>query len=49
MWSKKEHKRFNAAVWSGPVNFTTATVRLSMLLGLIALWSGLAVWLIYLR
>ena len=49
MWGKKEEDRFDAAVWSGRVNVTTATVRLSVLLGLAALWSGLAIWLIFFR
>lgn len=45
MWKKKEHDGFDATVWKGNVNVTTATVRVSMLLGLGLLWLGLAAWI----
>lgn len=47
MWVKKDDNRFDAAVWKGPINLTTVTVRISMLLGLGALWLGLAAWIFF--
>ena len=45
MWKKKERSEFDAAVWKGPIDLTTVTVRISMLLGLGLLWLGLAAWI----
>lgn len=40
MWTKDIQRRFDAAAWNGNINVTTAMVRISMLLGLGALWAG---------
>lgn len=45
MWKKKEEGAFDATVWKGQVDFTTATVRISVLLCLGLLWLGLATWI----
>ncbi len=45
MWKKKEQGEFDAAVWKGQIDLTTATVRVSVLLGLGVLWLGLAAWI----
>jgi hypothetical protein len=47
MWTKKERGGFDAAVWKGPIDLTTVTVRISMLLGLALLWLGLVTWLFF--
>ncbi len=47
MWKKKEQGAFDATVWKGQVDLTTATVRVSMLLGLGILWLGLVVWIFF--
>ena len=47
MLTKSDDNRFDAAVWKGPINLTTATVRLSMLIGLGVLWLGLVAWFFF--
>ena len=47
MWKKKEQSGFDATVWKGPIDLTTATVRISMLLGLGVLWLGFAAWIFF--
>ena len=47
MWTKKEQRSFDAAVWRGPVDLATATVRISVLLGLGLLWLSLVVWIFF--
>ena len=42
---EEERSEFDAAVWKGPIDLTTVTVRISMLLGLGLLWLGLAAWI----
>lgn len=42
MWGKKIQRRFDAAVWTGHIDVTTTVVRISMLLGLGALWFAIA-------
>lgn len=44
MWNKKERGGFDAAVWKGQIDVTTATVRVAMLFGLGLLWVGLVGW-----
>jgi len=48
MWNERERGRFNAAIWKGPTDVTTATVRLAMLLGVGFLWLGLILWIYFL-
>ena len=45
MWKKKENGEFDATVWKGPIDLTTATVRVSVLLGLGLLWLGIGAWI----
>ena len=47
MRTKEKRGGFDAAVWKGPVDLTTATVRISMLLGLGLLWLGVVVWVFF--
>ena len=47
MWKEKKQVAFDAAVWRGQIDFTTVTVRLSVLLGLGLLWLGLAIWIFF--
>lgn len=45
MLMKRDEGVFDATVWKGPKDLKTATVRVSMLLGLGVLWLGLAAWI----
>ncbi|MEM8948969.1 MAG: hypothetical protein AAGA21_20870 [Pseudomonadota bacterium] len=45
MWNKKEDGEFDATVWKGPLDLTTATVRVTMLLSLGLLWLGVGAWI----
>ena len=47
MLTKKGRGGFDAAVWKGPMDLKAVTVRLSMLLGLAALWLGLVIWIFF--
>ncbi len=47
MW-KNDSGRFDAAVWRGAVDFTTASVRLFLLAALAILWFGLGLWFLFL-
>ncbi|MGI9510168.1 MAG: hypothetical protein ACR2QJ_12570 [Geminicoccaceae bacterium] len=47
MWTNKIARDFDATVWKGPINLTTAAVRLSMLLMLGGLWFCLAAWIYF--
>ena len=47
MWMKKARDGFDATVWSGQIDPVTVTVRISMLLLLGSLWSGLVAWLFF--
>lgn len=47
MWTKKARDGFDATVWSGPIDPVTIAVRISMLLVLGSLWSGLAAWFFF--
>lgn len=46
MWAKHIQRRFDAAVWNGHIDVTTAMVRISMLLVLGALWVGVVLWIL---
>ncbi len=47
MWKHEEKGKFDAEVWRGPGDLTTATVRLGMMAGLGLLWLGFIAWLFH--
>lgn len=46
MLTRKQESGFDAAVWNVRIDPTTVTVRVAVMLGLCALWFGLAFWII---
>ncbi|MEZ5935145.1 MAG: hypothetical protein R3F54_25100 [Alphaproteobacteria bacterium] len=45
MLKKTEEDRFDATVWKAPIDVTTVSVRLGMMVGLGLLWLGLVGWM----